>query len=106
MTIRRYAYFAATYVALAGSGWYFVGSMSQGVADGTGVAPFWLELLDELVYWLMAPLGTAALSVFPAVGTFTLVGAFGLLAACFANAILLACLVAVCMRGVRRLAAE
>jgi hypothetical protein len=60
-------------------GWYLVGMLELGVADGTGVAPWWLYALRGAELVLLFPLGLLVLSIVPAIGDFAL-SAFLLLA--------------------------
>jgi len=46
--MRRYYLFASAHFLLAVGLWYFVAATAQGVADGTGVAPAWLLLLEQV----------------------------------------------------------
>ena len=47
------------------AGWYLVGALEQGVADGTGVAPLALILLFGIIQILAFPIVVAASWLYP-----------------------------------------
>ena len=60
---------ASAFVFLtAYGGWYFVGALEMGAADGPGSAPGWLEALRSTVIVLLLPLGWIALRIEPSIG--------------------------------------
>jgi hypothetical protein len=70
--VRRYLILWLVLFVVTLGGWYSIGVLEMGVADGTGVAPLWLRALYGVELVLLLPLGRLALALDPAVGYFNL----------------------------------
>jgi hypothetical protein len=54
--MRRYVLFGSVHFALTIALWAFIDAMAQGFADGSGVAPTWLHIVQQLSRVLTLPL--------------------------------------------------
>jgi hypothetical protein len=54
--MRLYVLFGAVHFSLTIALWVFIDAMAQGVADGSGVAPTWLLIVQQLSRVLTLPL--------------------------------------------------
>lgn len=77
--MRRYLILWLVLFVVTLGGWYLVGILEMGVADGTGIAPIWLRVLYGVEIALLLPIGWLALTLDPAIGYLRL-GAFALFA--------------------------
>lgn len=73
----RFAIFWAIHFGITVTGWYSVATLAQAVLDSTGIAPFPLVVLNELVMIFMMPIVSIAIAFAPNLGLFTLSGFFG-----------------------------
>jgi hypothetical protein len=61
--MRRYVLFASVHFLMTISVWIFIDAMAQGVADGTGVAPTWLLIVERLSRVFTLPLVDLAVAL-------------------------------------------
>ena len=84
------------------SGWYALGGLAQGVADGTGLVPPPLVVLNEIIEILLFPLVIGVLWFFPAAGGYTITGFLIFVTIAAANSAIVAAAAAALVRALRR----
>jgi hypothetical protein len=87
------------------SGWYALGSVAQGVVDGTAIVPPPLVVFNEILEILLFPLVTVVLWLVPGTGGYSLQTFVSFVGAAAVNsAIVVAALTALLRRIRRRMA--
>ncbi len=86
--MRSWLAFGICHALMTVAGWYFVGAAAQGSADGTGIAPLWLDIVNTGLNLLLLPLVRFALSLDPLLGGFTLASMLAFLLVALLNSAL------------------
>lgn len=84
------------------SGWYALGGLAQGVADGTGLVPPPLVVLNEIIEILLFPLVISVLWFFPAAGGYSITALLSFVVTAAANSAIVAVAITSLVRALRR----